>query len=149
MSADVRPGPRSDRFTVSVPVEVGRTLRRLAAVEHRSISAVIAEVLGDLEPGFRTVAELGERFEAASESQRVALADAVEVTGDRIGRPLAEALAAFEELGGADRDGSVDPRASNTGVTLGGRKTKPVVKGKSRRGRDDAPNVVDLRPDHE
>ena len=101
-------------MTAYVPADVADALQRMAAVQDRTVSAAVAEVLEEMGPTFRDVAELGEAFEAASESQRLAVRAGVAESEVRVGPHVEALVREFRALMGG-LEGQT-PDTSNTGV---------------------------------
>jgi len=80
---------------VSLADDVAETVRRVAAVQRRSMSAVIGELVTEMEPGLRRVAELGEQFEQASVEQRASIQRAIERADEDVAVPLEQAFSAM------------------------------------------------------
>lgn len=81
-------------------------------MQKRSLSSLIAELLSDLEPGFREIAEVGEKLEALTDEQKKERLSAVDLTDERFARPMHEAMEAYDELVQALK---WDPRPCNNG----------------------------------
>lgn len=67
------------RVSVVLDEQVHETVRRVAAVQGRSLSRVVADLVSEMEPGLRQVADMGEAFQELTaeqvESVRRAVAD--------------------------------------------------------------------------
>lgn len=83
------------RVQVSLADDVAETVRRVAAVQGRSMSAVIGELVTEMEPGLRRVAELGEQLERVSVEQRAAIQRAIEWADAEVAPPLEQAFSAM------------------------------------------------------
>lgn len=127
-----QPQQLSDRLRITIQVDhdTNETLRRLAAVQGRGVSAIVREILQDFEPGLREVAELGERFQQASAEQRQLIIAAVETADREIAAPLAAIMTRMQEGFNPPNlevlKGGKDPRPVTTGVN---RKSKAVRQG--------------------
>lgn len=114
------------RFSITVPDDVAETLRLVAAADSRSVSNLIASILGDLAPMLsqvvqaRTAEDLGaylggllDDAQRASEAARVELGKAID---DRYGASSPPALPAAPARPPGPRRRRRPP-ASNTGVS--------------------------------
>ena len=102
----------STRISFTCSDSVADTLKRAAKVQNRSVSSLIAELLSDLEPGLRNVAEIGEKLDALTDEQKKERLSAVDLTDERLARPMHEAMDAYDELVQALRE---NPRPCNNG----------------------------------
>lgn len=85
------------RLSIVLDEGVHETIRRVAAVQGRSMSSVVAEMVTELEPGLRQVADLGEAMDRMSEVQRADWRRAVRTAGEEVGGPLEDAVKGFQE----------------------------------------------------
>lgn len=88
----------STRISFTCPDSVADTLKRVAKVQKRSLSSLITELLTDLEPGLRELAEIGERLEALIDEQKKERLSAVGLTNECLARPMYEALDACTQI---------------------------------------------------
>lgn len=106
------------RLTITFEPHQAQTLERVAALDGRSVSALVRELVESLEPGLRRVAELGEATQRATEEQRAEIRAAVARIDQELAEPLAEAmgmsLAVMRELDELTQ-GPTGPPASNQG----------------------------------
>lgn len=108
------------RVTFVLDAQVLHTLRRLSAVQHRSVSRIVAEMVTALEPGLVPIADLGEAMEAADAARRAGMERAVLRGEPELQAAMAHAVAVFAkvstEIDDAWRD--LDPPPSNRGVSV-------------------------------
>lgn len=117
---------KNPRLMISVPPHVKRTVERVAVVQGKSQSAVVAEILEELEPGLLRVAMLGELLRDMTQSQRESLRAGVEAAEEDVARAIGaslEALGMFDGAVSGALDGALGddwdddrPPSSNTGV---------------------------------
>lgn len=100
------------RISVTVPDDVLLTWREAAEVQGRSLSSLVAEWMRELQPGLADVVRLGKAFHHATDSQRIALRDAV-IAAEAVVQPtLTDAMGALSDMA----DLASDPHLSNRGV---------------------------------
>lgn len=108
------------RVSVVLDADVVETLQRVGAVQGRSVSRIIGEILRELEPGLRKVADLGEAFDRLTAEQASSLKRAVHAADADLGAPLEDALGTvLQVLGRLDElatDAANPPPLGNTGV---------------------------------
>ena len=90
------------RVTATIPKTVVDTWRQVAAIEGQSLSALVAEWMGELEPGLRDVVRLRAKWEAADAAKREEMRSAVTVAGDQVQESLLASWDAFRDTLGAD-----------------------------------------------
>jgi hypothetical protein len=98
------------RVTVTVSEAVLQTWRECAELQGVSLSGLIAEWMGELQPGLADVVKFGHAMKAADEKQRESLRKAV-VEAEALVQPqLFEAWERFHEVvGGAGRRRPEEP----------------------------------------
>lgn len=97
---------RRPRITVVLDESTVETLKRLAAVEDRSVSAIVAEILETFEPGLERAAEVGERFHAMAASQKDAMRRAIAFAEESVAGPLNEAFKAVSAVYEMSKEGA-------------------------------------------
>lgn len=80
------------RVLVTLDWDVLETVGRVARLQGRSKSALVRELVTELEPGLRRLADLGEAYESLEEQQRETLRRAVFDADERLGEPLQAAV---------------------------------------------------------
>jgi len=83
---------RRPRVSVVLDPPVYEIVSRVSAVQGRSMSAILSEMVTELSPGLLQVAELGEALERLTEAQRADWRAAVEATGQDVAGPLTDAV---------------------------------------------------------
>lgn len=102
------------RVSVVLDEDVAATVRQVAAMQGRSVSALIGELVTEMEPGLRRVVRLGEAIEQASQEQKEAIRLAVAESEKHAAALIGEAM---EWLDSGDvTEGR--PPLGNTGVRL-------------------------------
>lgn len=109
---------RRPRVSVVLDGEVLDTLQRVAAVQKKSVSRLVRELVTALEPGLRPVAAFGEAMEAADSARRAGVQAAVLRGEPELEAALAHAVAVFAKVSTEIDDAwtALDPQPSNRGV---------------------------------
>lgn len=114
------------RFTVNFDDQTADMLRRLAALEGRSVAAIVRELVQAVEPSLRALVDLGEAWETGPETVKAQLRAAVDQSDEQYRKPLEEALKtateAVDAVVGAVREatpaGPADPPLVTRGSVL-------------------------------
>lgn len=116
---------KNPRLIVTVKPHVKRTIERLAVVQDRSMSAIVGELLEELEPSLLRLVMLGEAFREMSESRKESLRQGIDAAEEQVHAAMMQAMEAagliesvledaVEAANGDENDGQ--PPISNTGV---------------------------------
>lgn len=115
------------RVSVVLDENVADTLRRVAAVQGRSVSSVVGDLVTEFEPGLRQVAELGEALDRLNGEQRDAVRRSVAAADQDIAGPLGHAIEQLQAVMGRVHEFAQDaaaggdrPPLGNTGVRSDG-----------------------------
>lgn len=107
------------RVSVVLAPAVAETLRRVAAVNKTSMSKVVSELVTEMEPGLRQVADIGEMIGDLDASRVASMRQVVADLDGELAEPIKAGLAAMAEMSQAvDRVRSEvsAPPPGNTGV---------------------------------
>jgi uncharacterized protein (DUF1778 family) len=130
------------RVQVTVTESQHHLLRRLAKLQGRSMSAVLAELLEEIAPVLERVAVVMQAAERAQASVREGLRTSAEQAEEQVRPLMAQALAQFDWLaqqiepkGSAER-GAAQPHAPATPepVTRGSENRNPMISHRTRSG---------------
>lgn len=106
--------PFMAKISVTVPDDVLVTWREAAQVQGSSLSGLVAEWMGELQPGLADVVRLGKALQHATASQKIALRDAVTAAEAAVQPALTDAFGTLSDV--ADFAQGKDPHLSNRGV---------------------------------